>query len=201
MMKQTKTVKTKKTYRNFTRSERSIIRAYVELMEEKGTARISVTDIVNVADLNRSTFYAHFKSAEDVREKIHTDIIDEIMGMLDAGDYRNCLSDPHPTLKHILDFIKSDETLYKRLLRTAGAMEFMKRLEDIVIERFLTDEIILPQIKDRQDFEMTLRLVMGGFISVLQDWAQDNIKVPLERVLEIIEGFIKDSAEVYRKRA
>ena len=196
-----KTVRTKKTYRNFTRSEKAIIRAYVELMEEKGSGRISVTDIVNVADLNRSTFYAHFKTAEDVREKIHTDIIDEITGILEAGDFTNSLSDPRPALRHILDFIKSDETLYKRLLRTGGAMQFMKRLEDIVIERFLTDEIILPQIKARDDFEMTLRLVMGGFISVLQDWAQDNIKVPLERVIEIMEGFIKDSAEAYRKRA
>ena len=83
----------------------------------------------------------------------------------------------------------SDATSYSLLISIFGG------------QRFLTDEIILPQIKDRQDFEMTLRLVMGGFISVLQDWAQDNIKVPLERVLEIIEGFIKDSAEVYRKRA
>ena len=79
-------------------------------------------------------------------------------------------------------------------------MKFMKQLEGIVIERFLSDEIILPQIKARDDFEMTLRLVMGGFISVLQDWAEDNIKVPLERVIEIMEGFIRDSAEAYRKR-
>ncbi|MBQ3462662.1 MAG: TetR/AcrR family transcriptional regulator C-terminal domain-containing protein [Clostridia bacterium] len=195
-----KTAKTKKTYRNFTRSEKAIIRAYVELMEKKGSGRISVTDIVNVADLNRSTFYAHFKSAEDVREKIHTDIITEITGILEAGDFTNSLSNPRPVLRRILDFIKSDETLYKRLLRTGGAMKFMKQLEGIVIERFLSDEIILPQIKARDDFEMTLRLVMGGFISVLQDWAEDNIKVPLERVIEIMEGFIRDRAEAYRKR-
>ena len=59
--------KKKKTYRNFTRSEKAIIRAYVELMQKKVRSRITVTDIVNTADLNRSTFYAHFKSADDVR--------------------------------------------------------------------------------------------------------------------------------------
>ena len=52
-------VKKKKTYRNFTRSEKAIVHAYVELMQKN--KKITVTDIVNTADLNRSTFYAHFK--------------------------------------------------------------------------------------------------------------------------------------------
>ena len=51
----------KKTYRNFKRSEKAIIRAYVELIQNKGDKRITVTDIVENADLNRSTFYSHFK--------------------------------------------------------------------------------------------------------------------------------------------
>lgn len=189
--------KIKKTYRNFTRSERAIIRAYVELMEAKGSGRISVTDIVNVADLNRSTFYAHFKSADDVRGKIHTDIINEITNILEAGDFTNSLSDPRPALRRVLDFIKSDEILYKRLLRTGGAMEFMKRLEEIVIERFMSDEKILPQIIKKDEFEMALRIVMGGFISALQDWSQDNICVPLERVIDIMDQLIRSCVDLY----
>ncbi len=59
--------KEKKTYRNFTRSEKAIVHAYVELMHKN--KKITVTDIVNTADLNRSTFYAHFKTADDVRDK------------------------------------------------------------------------------------------------------------------------------------
>ena len=47
-------VKKKKTYRNFTRSEKAIVHAYVELMQKN--KKITVTDIVNTADLNRSSF-------------------------------------------------------------------------------------------------------------------------------------------------
>ena len=38
-------VKKKKTYRNFTRSEKAIVHAYVELMQKN--KKITVTDIVN----------------------------------------------------------------------------------------------------------------------------------------------------------
>lgn len=188
--------KKKKVYRNFARSEKAIIHAYVALMQEKGN-KLSVTDIVNKADLNRSTFYAHFKSADDVLEKIHSDIINEITDIFGKDDNRNSLSDPHPALQHVLDFIMSDEVLYKMLLRTESAMKFMKKLENIVIDQYLSDEIILPQIKNRDEFEMNLRLVMGGFISVLQDWALDDIKVPLERVVEMLENSIKAGVKNY----
>lgn len=192
--------KKKKVYRNFVRSEKAIIHAYVALMQEKGN-RLSVTDIVNKADLNRSTFYAHFKSADDVLEKIHSDIINEITDIFGKDDNRNSLSDPHPALQHILDFIMSDEVLYKMLLRTESAMKFLKQLENIVIDQYLSDEIILPQIENRDEFEMNLRLILGGFISVLQDWAAGGIKVPLERVIGMLEDAIKTGAENYMKNS
>lgn len=192
--------KKRKTYRNFTRSEKAIIRAYAELMQEKGDRRITVTDIVNTADLNRSTFYAHFKTADEVRERIHTDVISELKDMMSEGDYRNSLSDPMPALRHIVELIMKDEEMYKRLLCTEGASKFLKGLEETVIENYLTDEVILPLIKDREEFEMYLRLVIGGFISVLQDWASDDIKMPLERVIEIMGYSIKRSAEIYLAR-
>ena len=134
--------KKKKTYRNFTRSEKAIIRAYVELMQKKGRSRITVTDIVNTADLNRSTFYAHFKSADDVREKIQSDIINELTSSLNKRDFRNALSDPYPAMMHVIAFIRKDAEMYKMLLNTEGANKFLKKLRNIVIEKCLSDEVI-----------------------------------------------------------
>ena len=191
--------KKRKTYRSFTRSEKAIIRAYVELMQTN-TGRITVTDIVDKADLNRSTFYAHFKTADDVRERIHSDVITSLEGIMSEGDYRNSISDPLPALRRVLDIIRSDEEMYKMLLRTEGAANFLKDIENTVIEKYMTDKVILPRIKGREEFEMYLRLVIGGFISVLQDWSADNIKLPLERVIEIISFSIQKSAEIYLAR-
>lgn len=188
--------KKKKTYRNFARSEKAIVRAYVELMQNNG-GRITVTDIVNAADLNRSTFYAHFKSAEDVREKIQSDIINELLGALSKKDYRNSLSDPYPAMQHVLEFIKRDEEMYKMLLNTDGADKFLKKLRDIVIEQYLSDTVILPYIKSRDEFEMNLRLFIGGYVSVIEDWAAGNVRMPLERCTQIMSDSIKACVQTY----
>lgn len=183
--------KRKKTYRNFTRSEKSIIRAYVELMQKKGRSRITVTDIVNTADLNRSTFYAHFKSADDVREKIQSDIINELTSSLNKRDFRNALSDPYPAMMHVIAFIRKDAEMYKMLLNTEGANKFLKKLRNIVIEKCLSDEVILPYIKDRDEFEMNLRMFIGGYVSVIEDWAAGNINMPVEKTAKIMSDSVK----------
>ena len=183
--------KKKKTYRNFTRSEKAIIRASVELMQKKGRSRITVTDIVNTADLNRSTFYAHFKSADDVREKIQSDIINELTSSLNKRDFRNALSDPYPAMMHVIAFIRKDAEMYKMLLNTEGANKFLKKLRNIVIEKCLSDEVILPYIKDRDEFEMNLRMFIGGYVSVIEDWAAGNINMPVEKTAKIMSDSVK----------
>lgn len=190
-------IKKKKTYRNFKRSEKAIIRAYVELMQRGGDKRITVTDIVNEADLNRSTFYAHFKTADDVRERIQSDIINELLGSFNKSDYKNLLSDPAPGIRHVIGFIKRDEEMYKILLNTSGADKFLKKLKAIVINQYFMDEGILPHINDREEFEMHLRLLIGGLVSVIEDWAAGDVSIPLERCSQILSDSIQASVETY----
>lgn len=179
--------KKRKTYRNFARSEKAIVRAYVELMQRKGESRITVTDIVNLADLNRSTFYAHFKTADDVREKIHNDIFEELLGFFNDGDFRNALSEPDKLMNYVLKFIKRDEELYKMLLNTVGA----SNLKEAVVEQFMNDKVILPHIKDKNEFEINLRMFIGGFTSVIEEWAAGKIDIPLEKCTQIMGNSIK----------
>jgi len=182
-------VKKKKTYRNFTRSEKAIVHAYVELMQKN--KKITVTDIVNTADLNRSTFYAHFKTADDVREKIQTDVINELFGSINKNAIKSVLEDPYDIMNHVREFIEDDEEMYKMLLNTDGADKFLKRLRDIVIEKCMRDASEASYISDKESFEMNLRLFIGGYVSVIEDWAAGSIGMSLKKCTEIMSESIK----------
>lgn len=192
-------VKKKKTYRNFTRSEKSIIRAYLELVLEQ--EKITVTDIVERADLNRSTFYAHFKSVDDVHQKIENDVIEELLGSLNKNDYRNSLENPYIAMNRVREFIEKDEEMYKMLLNSDGANKFLERLRDIVIEQYMSDIVILPRIQDRDSFEMNVRLFVGGYVYVIKDWAAGNIKMSLDKCTMIMAESIKTCVKSYVKKA
>jgi len=52
------------TDRRVQKTRRALSRALIELVLEKGYASVSVQDILDRADIGRSTFYAHFESKE-----------------------------------------------------------------------------------------------------------------------------------------
>ena len=91
----------RREYRSSIRSRRMIREAFLELLEEKEFGKITVTDITNRADLNRSTFYAHYPDVQGVVEEIQDEIINKNMEMVREVKYRNILKDPLPYLNSI----------------------------------------------------------------------------------------------------
>ena len=48
-------------------SERKIVNAFIELLEESSLEQISITDIIKKANLSRPTFYYYYSNKEDLR--------------------------------------------------------------------------------------------------------------------------------------
>ena len=55
---------------------------YTQLLKEKDLSKITVTDIVTRADLNRATFYAHYPDVRGVTEEIEDEIIEKMIDVL-----------------------------------------------------------------------------------------------------------------------
>ena len=68
--------------RRVRRTRRTLQEAFIALVLERGYERITVQDILDRADVGRSTFYAHFRDKEslllasfdDIRERLREDI-------------------------------------------------------------------------------------------------------------------------------
>ena len=52
--------------RRVTRTKKSIQKAYLDLLQNKGTDKITISDIAREADIDRKTFYLHYNSTEDI---------------------------------------------------------------------------------------------------------------------------------------
>ena len=79
----------KAEYKSAKRSRKLIRSAFAKLLLEKPIEKITVTDIVKEADLNRGTFYAHYQSPYSVVEEIENEIIDKVLDWLAEADYQN----------------------------------------------------------------------------------------------------------------
>ncbi|MFV0558824.1 MAG: TetR/AcrR family transcriptional regulator [Enterococcus sp.] len=60
----------------------TIKETFIEMLSEKEFAAITVTDICKSADINRGTFYLHFKDTVDLFTKIETELFLQISPLL-----------------------------------------------------------------------------------------------------------------------
>ncbi|MGW0708139.1 TetR/AcrR family transcriptional regulator [Streptomyces sp. NPDC002643] len=68
--------------RRVRRTRAALQRALIDLVEERDLAHISVADVVERADVNRSTFYAHYQDVHELAEAACTSMIDDLIGVV-----------------------------------------------------------------------------------------------------------------------
>lgn len=64
--------------RRFEKNKALIRRAYLDLAVEKGTEKVTVSDITRRADINRMTFYSHYDTVQDVFSEFVDDMEREL---------------------------------------------------------------------------------------------------------------------------
>ena len=77
----------KRTYSSALRSKNRIRSAFLELLHEKNFEKITVTDIVTRANINRSTFYAHYPDMIGLLDEIQEEIIARTQQIFEEADY------------------------------------------------------------------------------------------------------------------
>ena len=70
--------------RRIRRTKNAFKKHFIELVKEKGYSAVTVTDIVDHADYNRSTFYAYYLDKEDLANQL----LDEMMNLLNMSFYQ-----------------------------------------------------------------------------------------------------------------
>ena len=63
--------------RRIKKTKDNIKKTYMSLLSNKSCNEINVVDIVNKADINRSTFYFHYSSMNELMDEIENDVINK----------------------------------------------------------------------------------------------------------------------------
>jgi AcrR family transcriptional regulator len=110
------------------RSERTrqlLNSALIELMLEQSYDQITVQDIIDRANIGRSTFYAHYLDKEDLLVSGFTRVLDELsQHPHELGDgERQAL----PNLARFFQHVQEHHQLYKALVRGGGIDRLFKK--------------------------------------------------------------------------
>lgn len=126
----------KAEYRNAQRSKELIKNALITLIEKKqNVSDITITEIVNLANINRGTFYNHYNNIMEVLDEIKA----EVMGrMSDALLSCKGEEDIGSFMTILVEHFKKNEKTYKRIIMGIPReivgdlkLQFMRQIEEI----------------------------------------------------------------------
>ena len=97
--------------RNALRSQRLIREALVSLVIDQHRLRPTVAELCREADVNRSTFYAHYDNLEDLIDKLFAAYLDGYASWLRDALEHDFLLDPLPQLTALGAYIEQNRRL------------------------------------------------------------------------------------------
>lgn len=183
----------KKEYRSAIRSRRFIRQAFLELLKEKSLEKITVTDIVNRADINRSTFYAHYADIRALTEEIQSEFVERAIALVKDMDFRELPHSPVPFLRKLVEIANENRELYTIVGKTAMTMHQLEKIK-VLVEKALKLSEIPEEIRNQRNFRIRLHFFVGGIINVYQQYLVGILDTTDEEIIEEIAMLIKSSS-------
>ena len=178
------------------KAEFYIRQAFFELLKEKKFEKITVTDIVKKADVNRSTFYAHYPDVMGVVEEIQEEILEYTQNFMENVDFRDFYANPKPYLQHIVKLVAENNELYRLLMTSAMAAKQLDQLKYILMDRTIETLDVQKGFKDKFELEFSTRFFMGGIVDVYTQWMNGVIDCSLDELTDQLANIILRSTHV-----
>lgn len=183
----------KTEYRSAIRSKKMINEALVDLLQEKPLDKITVTDVVNRAGINRGTFYAHYADVPDVINHLIQSTFSRIRGML-PQDSSEIAQLPDNMLQQIQMMLEEDMEFYRKVMASAAAPLMYGQLVETVLDYLLQHEKDYAP-KSHDSFVMTIRFCAGGLSNLYRDWFDGKLDMTLtelsEKAQRLLSGVMK----------
>ena len=164
------------------RTERWIAEQMQQLMRERPLSRIRTTEICERAEIERSTFYYHFKDKYDCAAWMFY----QQSHRADSTDVKDTAAD--------LQRMRDSMVLYRTALNDSSMSALWQYMQEYYVEQY-TDRAMDILHTDALDAQLlfTIRLYCCGAVSIIREWITGNSPVPAEILVRMMYRSMPES--------
>ena len=156
-------------------TKKALASALKELMETVPFSKISIGDICEKCDMNRKSFYYHFKDKYDLINWIYsTEFITEIRHRIYSSEW--------DLIRDVCTYFYANKEFYRKALQIEGQNSFYEYFRDVlksIVREYIND--VFYEIKDS---EFYVTFFTDAFVTSIVRWLTDkNCMEPEEYVV------------------
>ncbi|NMN00809.1 TetR family transcriptional regulator [Bifidobacterium sp. DSM 109958] len=160
--------------------------ALIDLLRDHPLSSISVTALCERADVNRSTFYAHYDAIADLLQDIEDDTMAWVTGALDRITARPDPSAIEDDIARICRYIADNRRHLQVLMSQKAGIDFPERLLGLVYGRSVIAERMGAGSLGDSEADRRMHFVVSGSIGLIRHWMDTDLGDPPEAVAHTI---------------
>lgn len=182
--------------RRIRKTKKILKESLFELMAQKPMNQITVKEIVDRADVNRSTFYHYYTDVLNMIECIEEEVYQQFLESIKQTMLKKKEIAPEHVTILSLDFItdigrtaKDNPAFCKCIFSDYGDIAFVNRINDLIEDntKALFEEIYH---RDYKNGTFLYSFIKGGIFGILKRWMNNDFAESPEEISKFVYHFI-----------
>ncbi|CAM4370793.1 AcrR family transcriptional regulator [Paenibacillus endophyticus] len=118
------------------RTKRLLYEALMSLIAEKGADHVTVTDIANRAEINRGTFYLHYRDVPDMLEQLKEHVFEKVRNRITQLNFQDAIhymdrNEVYPVSVQLFEEIAEHADFLKTMFGPKGDLAYAIRFREL----------------------------------------------------------------------
>lgn len=171
--------------RRVQKTKEAIQSAYMALLIEKKTAKVSIAEIARKANIDRKTFYLHYRSTESIIKEITEKKLNDFSMVLGKNGFFERPYETNIYFQCVNQLLEQDIDIFKRIVKHPDCNYFWEQIEEVMIQ-YLTDYLSGIVELSRDEIKIRTTFLASGINKVYYKWLKNEIPVSLEELGHIV---------------
>lgn len=173
--------------RRIRRTRDSLRQALAQLLSQKELSHITVREVTDLADVNRSTFYLHYTDLRDLYQKTEDEVVQEISAIIDERPRAAGFSFL-PVVRCVFDYVAQNERLCAALLRTNDTAFILRIVENNRPRNEGEWKALMGNSTLPRDYFYAF--LTSGCVGLIRAWFDGGLREPPAFIAGLAEGLV-----------
>lgn len=176
--------------RRIRKTKQLLWQSFASLLAEKPLEDITVKELTEHADINRGTFYCHYKDIYDLKDQIERELFDEFVAVIDGYGVDNLRRELQPVMVDVFRFLQRNREFSMVLSAYKTDNLFFAWVRSEIFRRGLSEWQRIYGFQASLQWDYYLDFVVAGCVTMLQSWIKREMRETPEEMGTLAARFI-----------
>lgn len=184
--------------RRVKKTKKQLLLGLTNLMEKKNIKDITVRELADLVDINRGTFYLHYRSIYDMVDQIEDELFIDFNSLINKHAPNELKNTPFLLLKDVFTFIANNAEMMSVLIGNNGNITFLNKIKKAGRAKSINNLIEMYGIDKKNKIEYYASFQVAACVALVEEWLEKGMKESPEEMALLAKKMLRDGINVLK---